>query len=406
MENTKCMWHFFQNYFVFSIGERRAVIALVVLILLIIIVPKIYFLVCPKDSFPRKIITSQIKDFQKEYAALEATRGDSNDYGNYNFYNDHSSQQRNVSGALFYFDPNKIGLDDWIRLGLSERQASVIENYKLKGGKFRKPEDIRKIFVLNDEMKERLIPFVQIESSEGSSKYSVKESELEPMLFDFDPNKIGVEEWTKLGLSEKQATVIENYKAKGGKFRKPEDIQKIFVLNDEMKARLLPYVRIGDSTLSDAKAPINYSELAKSIFAHKQSMQFDVIEINTADSAMFEHLRGIGPTLAKRIVAYRVALGGFVSVNQIKEVWGLSDSTFQFIKPHLIIEKTEIRQISLNTASYEILKNHPYIKGWLAKWILSYRKNNTSFKNVEQLKIVSSMTDSIYLKLKPYVKVQ
>lgn len=53
-------------------------------------------------------------------------------------------------------------------------------------------------------------------------------------------------------------------------------------------------------------------------------MQFDVVEINTADSAMFEHLRGIGPTLAKRIVAYRSALGGFVSVNQIAEVWGLS----------------------------------------------------------------------------------
>lgn len=406
MENTKRMWQFFQNYFVFSIGERRAVIALVVMILLIITVPKIYFLVSPKDSLPRKIVTSQIKDFQKEYAALEAIREDSNDYRNYNSYNDHSSQQRNVSGALFYFDPNKIGLDDWMRLGLSERQATVIENYKSKGGKFRKPEDIRKIFVLNDEMKERLIPFVQIEYSESSSKYSVKEPKLEAMLFDFDPNKIGVEEWMKLGLSEKQATVIENYKAKGGKFRKPEDIQKIFVLNDEMKTRLLPYVRIGESISSDGKTPINYSELAKSIFAHKQSMQFDVVEINTADSAMFEHLRGIGPTLAKRIVVYRAALGGFVSVNQIREVWGLSDSTFQFIKPHLSIEKTEIRQINLNTASYEILKNHPYIKGWLAKWILSYKKNNTSFKNVEQLKMVSSMNDSIYNKLKDYVKVQ
>ena len=46
-------------------------------------------------------------------------------------------------------------------------------------------------------------------------------------MFYFDPNGLPVSKWKKLGLTEKQITVIKNYENKGGRFEKPSDLQKI-----------------------------------------------------------------------------------------------------------------------------------------------------------------------------------
>ena len=44
------------------------------------------------------------------------------------------------------------------------------------------------------------------------------------------------------------------------------------------------------------------------------------VELNTADSAMLDAVRGIGPYYAKKILRYRELLGGYYSVEQLKEI--------------------------------------------------------------------------------------
>lgn len=226
-------------------------------------------------------------------------------------------------------------------------------------------------------------------------------------LFPFDPNKISINEWMDLGLSEKQATVIEHYKAKGGKFRKPEDILKIFVLSDQKKQELLPYVRIETDTHTIAnttETATTVKEDMPKVFP-KFSYKPFFIDVNKADSAGFEKLYGIGPKLAARIVRYREWLGGFTHVEQVKEVYGIADSTFNKFRANLVMSKMEVKKININTATYEDFKEHPYTRP-LAGYIVKYRKSNSLFKSVEQIARVPNMTDSIYKKLLPYVKVE
>ncbi len=68
------------------------------------------------------------------------------------------------------------------------------------------------------------------------------------------------------------------------------------------------------------------------------------IDINTADTTALIALPGIGSKLAGRIVSFRDKLGGFNSVNQISEVYGLRDSVFQILLPYLKCDSVYVRK--------------------------------------------------------------
>ena len=213
-------------------------------------------------------------------------------------------------------------------------------------------------------------------------------NKLSAHLFFFDPNTISIADWELLGLSEKQAEVIEKYKSKGGRFRNPDDLRKIYVLSDEMKSVLVPYVHIAANNESKSKG-------IKGFYS---------IEINTADSAAYEALYGIGPAYASRIVKYRRILGGFYSVEQVRETYGISDSTFMLIKPHLTVNPALVNKIDINNADYEILRKHPYIHAKIAHAIIGYRTMNGKFESLDKLKELKLITEDVFNKIAPYLK--
>jgi competence ComEA-like helix-hairpin-helix protein len=231
---------------------------------------------------------------------------------------------------------------------------------------------------------------------DNSMDYTYK-TEAEPVTyFDFDPNKITEQQWQQLGFSEKQAKSIEAYKAKGGRFYKAEDVKNLYVVDEATYERLRPYIKIENP------------QAAKYTYEVKPVAQEKVftIDINTADSSLFERQRGIGPSLASRIIKYRNRLGGFVSVEQIKEVWGMPDSTYQFLKERMTCSNTPVTQIDINAADIEMLRKHPYINYTFARPIYNYRQQHGNFKSVNDLKKVAVINDSIFLKLQPYVKAE
>ena len=70
-----------------------------------------------------------------------------------------------IKGELFYFDPNTIIVSEWKRLGLKDKTIKTIENYRSKGGRFYKPEDLKRIYGLHNDEYERLKPYIKIESN-------------------------------------------------------------------------------------------------------------------------------------------------------------------------------------------------------------------------------------------------
>ncbi len=219
-------------------------------------------------------------------------------------------------------------------------------------------------------------------------------------LFYFDPNTATAAEWERLGLRDKTIATIQKYVSKGGHFYKPEDIGKIWGLHDDEVKRLLPWVRIAAKENSFTQS---YSENTK-----KEPAKYTpaVIDINTADTSAFIALPGIGSKLAQRIVNFREKLGGFYKIEQLGEIYGLPDSTFQKIKPRLTANNSAVKQFNINTAAADELRQHPYIRYNLANAIVQYRSQHGNFNTVEDIKKIMMVTEEIYSKAAPYLKVQ
>ena len=140
--------------------------------------------------------------------------------------------------------------------------------------------------------------------------------------------------------------------------------------------------------------------------AKEYTSRYSSIEINSADTTAFISLPGIGTKLALRIVTFREKLGGFYSVEQIGETYGLADSTFQKIKQYLKLDNPSVKKININTATVDEMKTHPYIKFSIANPLVAYRSEHGSFSKVEDIKKVMAVTDDIYKKIVPYLTLQ
>jgi competence ComEA-like helix-hairpin-helix protein len=220
-------------------------------------------------------------------------------------------------------------------------------------------------------------------------------------LFSFDPNTLSPEGWQRLGVSEKTSQTIDKYRSKGGKFRRPEDVQKIWGLPPGFYERVKDYIAIADMPKPDyATTTANYSPYPK----HERSERsVQTVNANSDDTAAFIALPGIGAKLAARITNFRDKLGGFYSVDQIGETYGVPDSTFQKIKPYLSVDAAAVRKININTATKDELKTHPYIRWNLANAIVEYRNQHGVFKSVEEIKNIVLIDDATYNKIKFYL---
>ena len=225
-------------------------------------------------------------------------------------------------------------------------------------------------------------------------------------LFYFDPNKIDAAGWKKLGLRDKTIKTILNYTSKGGYFRKSSDLQKIYGLHNNEFERLEPFIQIENT--SDSKNSYHKKEFSapkefKIKTYEKRTPAYAVVEINEGDLNSFISLPGIGEKLGNRIINFRNKLGGFYSVDQISETYGLPDSTFQKIKSLLVIKESSIKRISINNVSKDELKMHPYIKWNIANAIIEYRNQHGPFTSVEELKKIILLDKQTYSKIQPYL---
>lgn len=155
-------------------------------------------------------------------------------------------------------------------------------------------------------------------------------------LFPFDPNTLNEQGFKQLGLSDKVIHTMINYRSKGGSFKTPQDIKKIYGLSPADAERLIPYIKITSTNKSN-----NYKNNVKQAIdtsAPSNTNYYHTININAATAEEWKTLPGIGDILANRIVKFRNSMGGFKSVDDVKRTYGLSDSTFNLIRPYLVLK--------------------------------------------------------------------
>jgi DNA uptake protein ComE-like DNA-binding protein len=235
---------------------------------------------------------------------------------------------------------------------------------------------------------------------ERQTNYSVKEktesnqqNETEAALFPFDPNTVSIAEARQLGFTEKLAGTLDKFRSKGGSFKTKDDLRKLYGMKEELFAKLEPYVLIAppqQKTLAYSKEPFTKKAPA-------------IVDINTADSAQLVALPMIGPGFSRKILKFRNALGGFYKTEQLKEVYGMNDSTYAAIKDRIKVSIENIRKLNVNSSDVNELKKHPYISYAIASAIVNYRLKHGLYKEAKDLKATGTINDVLLEKLTPYV---
>ncbi|MBQ3765245.1 MAG: helix-hairpin-helix domain-containing protein [Bacteroidales bacterium] len=159
--------------------------------------------------------------------------------------------------------------------------------------------------------------------------------------FRFNPNTVSAGDLVRLGFSEKQAQSILNYRAHGGRFHRPSDFAKSYVVADSVFERLEPYIDIPR------------------------------IDINRADSTAFETLPGIGPYFASKMVSYRSALGGYSYPEQLMDIYHFDQERFDGLKD--LISCSRPAPYPIWTLPEADLARHPYLSRAEAHSIVLYR---------------------------------
>lgn len=153
-------------------------------------------------------------------------------------------------------------------------------------------------------------------------------------LFEFDPNTLDEQGFKKLGLNDKVTHTIINYRNKGGYFKLPQNIKKIYGLSSADAEKLIPYIKIASAPHNN----FNYKEEKQTVNKPLSNYNYHTININTATAEEWKTLPGIGDVISNRIVKFRNSMGGFKSIDDVKRTYGLSDSTFSLIRPYLILK--------------------------------------------------------------------
>jgi competence protein ComEA len=214
--------------------------------------------------------------------------------------------------------------------------------------------------------------------------------------FDFDPNELPDSDWKRLGLTDKQIRTIKHYEAKGGKFRKKEDLKKMYCIKPELYASLENHIQIEPSPAVFENGKVEGPKTSTQLKA------IPLVDLNSADSAMLTTIKGIGPFYAKTIVKYRNSLGGFYSKEQLMEVWKFDQEKYNSIEKFVTVDPTSIRKININTCEAEQLKM-PYIKWNVVNAIVNYRKQHGKFKSIEDIKLTDLVDDETLRKIEPYL---
>lgn len=228
----------------------------------------------------------------------------------------------------------------------------------------------------------------------------------------FDPNTADSSTLVHLGLKKWQASNMLKYRAKGGRYRKAEDMKKLYGMTDSMYQALLPYIQIDTLAIQQYRDSIYRSRIdtvqTDSLPRYVSLKRDTLLNLRTADTTELKLIRGIGSYRAQQIVRYRKQLGGFTSVEQLYEIKALkpllSDTlSADSLLAHFWLDSIIVDPLPVNSASLERLQRHPYLSFEQAKAIYELRRRKSRLTSIEPLQRLECFTPDELQRIEPYL---
>ena len=237
------------------------------------------------------------------------------------------------------------------------------------------------VFIPNVELKLAADKIHLKEKKENSYTTNYKKRE-EIKLTVFDPNTADSSQLVALGMSPKQSSSMIRFRDRVGGFKSKEEVKNVRVLHASLYEKWEPFIE-----LSPAKGIKPSGKFQSGFNANREASRpkWIVLDLNKADTTELQDLPFIGSGRSKAIVSYRERLGGFYTVEQLKEIRSIPDSVYKIIFPKVKVDGGPYKKLNINSLPADSLR-HPYINKQLARLIVAYREQHGVFKSPSDLK--------------------
>tara|TARA_B110000495_G_C23029937_1_gene613073 strand:- start:1431 stop:2561 length:1131 start_codon:yes stop_codon:yes gene_type:complete len=376
------MFKFFKDFFHLSNTELKGALVLLFFIVSIFITPRIYFYFKPVEVV-------EDPEFENWVATINQKEDSINEFLALNKKEKYTEEKSEIQ--YFKFNPNSVSYDEMKVLGFDSKTARILIKFRDKGAKFYSKKDLLKIYGFEKDLYQKLENYIVFPDKKAYANEKVVFE-----YFNFDPNTVSYAELLKLGLTSKTASILIKFRGDKTVFYNKEDLLKVYGFTAEKYSLLVNYI-----VFPEMKA------FQKDTVTNKENIYEElVVEINSADAETFQKLKGIGPYFSKEIISYRNKLGGFYSLIQLKEVYGIKEELYLEIESKLEIDHSKIEKVDLNKAGFKELIRHPYIDKEITVAILKLKKELGSFTKVEDLIYYETLEQEDFEKIKAYLEVK
>jgi len=204
-----------------------------------------------------------------------------------------------------------------------------------------------------------------------------------PRIYPFNPNFITDFKGYQLGMSTAEIDRLLKFRKTNQYVNSAEEFQALTKVSDSLLAVISPYFKFPDWV----KNKKNYKTFEK--FENKtfgKNEKIIIIDINIASQEELIKVYGIGPGLSERILKQKEVLGGFVSMEQMKDIWGLSPEVVEKLNERFKVGAIpNVKKIKINEVSAKELQLFPYFRYPLNKEIVTYRSMNNGIKSADDL---------------------
>lgn len=276
--------------------NRRGVVALIVVAVIIVLLPR--FAQLFSSDVELDVSTEDVKAFEKSKKNFQNKKR--------NYYNKFEKKKR-FSLPPRKFNPNEYSAEDWMNLGLSEKQVAVLLKFTKNG--IRSNEDLKRIFVISDELY-ALIKDSTYYPERPKIEYTPKVVE-EMKVQKLEINAASIEDLENLkGIGPFFAKQIIKYRERLGGFASKEQILEVWKMTIETYDKLIPQIIIDKSKIRKLKI----NELTPEELKNHPYLNWN--QVNS-------------------IIKMRMQRGKFNAIDEIQESKLIDAETFEKLIPYL-----------------------------------------------------------------------
>ena len=265
--------------------------------------------------------------------------------------------------------------------------------------RFQPPKEDETVWV-NDSTKSQFADYQEKQDSIRKAQWRRQRDTIAIRMEVFDPNTVDSSTLVHLGFKPWQAKNMVKYRAAGGKYRKPEDLKKLYGMTDSMFQALTPYIYIAREEVDS----VAVDSLRKDSLPRWEEENKDtILNLRTADTVELKMIHGIGSYRARQIVRYREQLGGFVSVEQVLEAKGMENVDADSLLAHFWIDTVKIEAMNVNSVGLQRLSRHPYLRFEQAQAIYELRRKKIRLDSIQQLQQIECISAETLEKIAPYL---